>query len=421
MKTLYLDCSMGAAGDMLTAALWELHPQPEDFLRRFNALGLPGVEMLAEKTAKCGITGTHMRVVVNGQEERSCDVAEHTHEHAHEHTHEHAHEHVQEHDHEHTHEHTHEHRNMADIEALLQAMPLSESVKTNAQAVYRLIAQAESQVHGTSPQLVHFHELGALDAVADITAVCMLMEELAPDRVVASPINTGFGQVRCQHGIVPVPAPATAELLKGLPVYGGSIRGELCTPTGAALLRHFAQEFASQPLMVIDAIGYGCGQKEFAAANCLRAFWGHSQNDISDKVVLLSCNIDDMSAEYLAFAIEELMAGGALDAFAQPIVMKRGRPAHMLTCIVKPDDEQKITSLVFKHTTTLGVRRSICERYLLERSSHTVEGELGSVRFKTSQGWGVKRSKAEFSDLAAVALRQGLSLFEVSQAFQPEE
>ena len=314
MKTIYLDCGMGAAGDMLTAALYELLPDEAakaGFLEKMNTLGIPGVKVSCEIVSRCGICGTHMTVTVNGTEEESQDVEtmpEHVHEHeTHEHCHEdhdhdhehgehdhgdeHAHDHVHSHDHDHTdhahshdHDHTdhvhshdhahHHHSSMHEIGHIVEALPVSDKVKTDVLAVYELIAEAEGHAHGVPVSQIHFHEVGTMDAVADITAVCLLMEELAPEQVVASPVCVGTGKVRCAHGILPVPAPATADILRGVPVYGGTIRAELCTPTGAALLKHFASAFGQLPLMTVERIGYGMGKKEFEAANTLRAMYG---------------------------------------------------------------------------------------------------------------------------------------------------
>ncbi len=284
MRTLYLDCGMGAAGDMLAAALLELIPDSDEFLEKVNGLGIPGVSVEREVSVKCGITGTHMKVWVNGTEEESCDHDHEEHHHeehgsSHEHHHHHEeHGHSYSHEHHHHHgEHGHSHNSMSAIRHIVEGpLSLSEKVKKDIMAVYELIAQAESQVHGVPVTEIHFHEVGTMDAIADITMVCLLMDRLSPERVVASPIHTGSGQIRCAHGILPVPAPATAYILKGVPIYGGSIKGELCTPTGAALLKYFATEFGTMPVMKTESIGYGMGKKDFEAANCLRAFWGET-------------------------------------------------------------------------------------------------------------------------------------------------
>lgn len=278
MKTLYLDLGMGAAGDMLTAALLELMPDRAKALEELNRLGLPGIVYTAETAAKCGITGTHMHVLVHGQEEpASEDIPEHSHgqEHDHGHTHDHAHGHDHEHDHSHDHAH-HHHTDLAEIRETVTGLPLSQGVKDNILAVYDRIAQAESQIHGAPVDQIHLHEVGSLDALADITAVCYLLEQLAPEQIIASPVQVGFGKVRCAHGILPVPAPATALLLVGVPIRAGDIPGELCTPTGAAMLRQFVTAYGQLPLMTVERIGYGLGTKDFPAANCIRAMLGQA-------------------------------------------------------------------------------------------------------------------------------------------------
>ncbi|MDO4561154.1 MAG: LarC family nickel insertion protein [bacterium] len=277
MRTLYIDCGMGAAGDMLTAALLELHPDPAAFLERMNALALPGVEISALPCVKCGVTGTRVEVLVGGAEEESAD-AEGPHVHAHAHVHGHTHE--EEHGHGHTHEHHcegHSHAGMHEIGHVVSRLDLPEKVRADVLAVYALIAEAEGKVHGRPVSEVHFHEVGALDAVADIAGVSLLLHEIAPAWVVASPVHVGSGHVRCAHGVLPVPAPATMELLRGVPIYGGAVRGELCTPTGAALLKHFVSEFAPLPLMKVSRIGYGMGKKDFAWANCVRVMLGEAE------------------------------------------------------------------------------------------------------------------------------------------------
>ena len=319
MKTLYLDCGMGAAGDMLSAALLELHPEPEQFVKRLNRLGIPKVEFQAEPAVKCGITGTHMTVKVDGMEEVSTDHHEEAHHYEH-----HYGEHI----------HHHDHHNMQSITAIVGNLDIPEEVKKDILAVYDLIAQAESHVHGRPVDEIHFHEVGSMDAIADVTAVCLLMHELKPERVVASPVHVGSGHVHCAHGILPVPAPATAWILQDIPTYGGKVRGELCTPTGAALLKYFVQEFGSQPSMRVEGIGYGCGQKEFEVANCVRAMCGETA-DNQDYIVELRCNLDDMTPEAVGFAMEELFAAGALDVYTTAVGMKKNRPGILLTCMCK--------------------------------------------------------------------------------------
>ena len=427
MKTLYIECNMGAAGDMLMGALLELHPDPLDFIKRLNALGIPKVKVQAEKAMKCGITGTHIRVFVGDKEEVSHDHHHHSHSHEHEHDHSHSHHHhhhdhshshgEHSHDHDHTHGHgEHSHGSYHDIVHQISHLPVSEKVKKDAQGVYELIAKAESHAHDMPVSQIHFHEVGELDAVADIVGVCMLMEEIGAEKILASPVHVGSGQVRCAHGILPVPAPATAHILEGVPMYGGSVRGELCTPTGAALLKYFAQEFTHMPVMQLSKTGYGMGTKDFEQANCVRVFLGETQGR-EDTVLELSCNLDDMTAEAIAFASEVLMDAGALDVYTIAIGMKKGRPATMLTCMCKQEQKQQMLALLFKHTTTLGVREASYPRYTLDRTVEAKETAYGTVQVKKATGYGVTREKPEYEDLANIAREQGLSFGEVVKSF----
>lgn len=398
-KTLYLDCGMGAAGDMLTAALLELLPNREAFTAELNALSIPSVTFTTETVQKCGITGTHMTVKVNGEEE-----SENMHAHAHEHMHtseQIAH-----------HHHHHHHSGMHEISHIIDDLPISNQVKADVRAVYALIAEAESHVHNKPVTEIHFHEVGTMDAVADITAVCLLMERLAPEQVVVSPIHVGSGQVKCAHGILPVPAPATAYILRGVPIYGGSIQGELCTPTGAALLRHFATKFGDMPVMKTTAIGYGMGKKDFEAANCVRALLGETE-DAGDFITMLECNLDDMSAEAVGFAQERLFAAGALDVYTMAAQMKKSRPGVVLYVMCRSEEKQKMVSLLFRHTTTLGVREQTYQRYTLSRTVDTVQTAYGKVRRKLSSGYGVSREKYEYEDVARIAREQGMSFAEI--------
>lgn len=398
-KTLYLDCGMGAAGDMLTAALLEILPNREAFTAELNALSIPSVTFTTETVQKCGITGTHMTVKVNGEEE-----SENMHAHAHEHMHtseQIAH-----------HHHHHHHSGMHEISHIIDDLPVSNQVKADVRAVYALIAEAESHVHNKPVTEIHFHEVGTMDAVADITAVCLLMERLAPEQVVVSPIHVGSGQVKCAHGILPVPAPATAYILRGVPIYGGSIQGELCTPTGAALLRHFATKFGDMPVMKTTAIGYGMGKKDFEAANCVRALLGETE-DAGDSITMLECNLDDMSAEAVGFAQERLFAAGALDVYTMAAQMKKSRPGVVLYVMCRSEEKQKMVSLLFRHTTTLGVREQTYRRYTLSRTVDTVQTAYGKVRRKLSSGYGVSREKYEYEDVARIAREQGMSFAEI--------
>ena len=406
MKTLYLECNMGAAGDMLMAALYELlsEEQKKAFLDTMNGLGLPGVEVVPMAVKTSGIAGTHMRVTVHGHEEHE----HHDHNHEHHHGHEH-----HDHDHEHHHGHEHHHHHHATpghIGEMIDGLALPDWVKTNAKAVYNAIAQAEAQAHGCDVGDVHYHEVGALDAVADVVGVCYAMHLLDPDLVTASPVHVGSGTVRCAHGIMPVPAPATAALLKGIPTYSGDIQGELCTPTGAALLKTFVQSFGPMGEMDVEKIGYGVGTKEFSQqANCVRAFWGEEEPRERGDIVELVFNIDDMTPETLAFACSRLLEAGALDVYTTPGTMKKGRPGWVLTVLCDPCRENDIVRQIFAHTTTNGLRSRLSEKYFLKPEHIRVQTQWGPVRVKLARGFGVTHAKPEFEDVAALAREQGLA------------
>lgn len=384
MKILYLDCGMGAAGDMLSSALFELIDNKKEFLENINLAGIPSVIVTAENSVKCGISGTHLRVKINGEEEgKSCSYHS-----------------------------SHHHNSPTDIEHIINHLSMSEKVKKNVMAVYKMIAFAESNVHNAPVSEIHFHEVGALDAIADIAMFCMLVELIGADKIVASPVNVGSGKVACAHGILPVPAPATAEILKGISAYSNGIDGELCTPTGAALLKFFVNYFSDMPCMAVDKIGYGMGTKNFETANCVRAFIGTAENDAddTDSVVELSCNIDDMTAEELSFAADILLDSGALDVFTSPVVMKKGRLGSLLTVICKSEDKDKFVKLIFKYTSTIGICESIHKRYVMNREINIAETDFGAVKIKNSSGYGTKKSKFEYEDLARICRENNISL-----------
>ena len=399
MKTLYLECNMGAAGDMLMATLVELLDQPDEFVNEFNNLNIPNIKLIKEESTKCGIVGTHMRVMVNGEEEVSEDVNVQENNDLHEHEHEHTHD--NEHDHDHSHGH-HSHSSLSHIEEIINGLDIPAKVKKDAVNVYGLIGEAEAKAHNKSIKEIHFHEVGTMDAIADVVGVCMLIDKINPDRIMASPVHVGSGNVRCAHGILPVPAPATAYILREVPSYSGNIKGELCTPTGAALLKYFADDFDAMPIMKTQKIGYGMGNKDFPVANCIRAFLGEEEQKMDD-VLELVCNIDDMTAEEIGFATEILMNNGALDVYTTNINMKKNRPGTMITCMCKNIDKEKFLKLIFKYTTTLGVREYICKRYGLTRNVKTIESSLGDISLKESYGYGISKEKLEYEDLARIA------------------
>ena len=338
---------------------------------------------------------------------------------------------------------------MHDIEHIVGGhMKLPTSVALDVLAVYQEIAEAESLVHGVPVDQIHFHEVGSMDAIADISAVCLLMKKLAPDEVIVSPIHVGSGTVKCAHGILPVPAPATAQILKGIPTYSADIDGELCTPTGAALLKHFATGFGKQPLMKTSAIGYGMGKKDFPRANCVRVMLGESFEEgvgssgsftsaegsvtsassadtgsfsPNGDIIELSCNVDDMTGEAIGFAMERLFEAGANEVFTVPCGMKKSRPGILLRVLCKPEDKEKFVTLLFEHTTTIGIRETAMQRYTLDRQIYKIDTSLGPVRVKLSSGYGVTRKKIEHDDLARIAKENNISLSEAMLRIQKEE
>lgn len=403
MKQLYLDLGMGAAGDMLTAALLELCHHKDGIIKKLNSLNIPGVHYEREIMKKSAICGTHMHVIVNGSEEE-CG---HEHEEGH---------------HEHSH---HHHISMSDIGEIVSKLNTSEKIKKQILDVYNIIADAESRVHGEPVSQIHFHEVGNMDAIADVAAVCILINELNIGKIVVSPVHTGSGFVMCAHGKLPVPAPATALILEGVPYYSDGLKGELCTPTGAALIKYFADDFSDMPAMVVEKTGYGFGKKEFERLNCVRALLGTafqcsevtSECDNScektDKVVELACNIDDMTAEEIGFATEKILEAGALDVYTISAYMKKNRPGTVICCLCHEDEREKFAKIMFKYTTTIGVRQYNCDRYILSRKTENIETDYGNVRVKKTSGYGVEREKMEYDDLSNIANKRQKSVFEV--------
>lgn len=396
MKILYIECSMGVAGDMLMGALYELlnDEDRKKFTDKMNSLGIEGLHVEAVPSVKCGINGTHMNVTIDGHEELESHHSEHHHHHG---------------------------ASMHDIRHVIDAAGISENVKKNAVEVYECIAQAESRVHGKSADEIHFHEVGSKDAMADVIGCCMLIDIIGADRIVVSPVTTGFGNVRCAHGILPVPAPATALILNDVPLRAGSIEGELCTPTGAALVKHYADEFGNMPQMTVSRIGYGMGTKDFAAVNCVRVFVGIQATRTAKTIVQLCCSIDDMTAEELGYAAELLMDEGALDVYTTAIGMKKSRPGTLLTVMCREEDRERIAGLIFRNTTTLGMRVYHCERMILERSEKTLHTEFGDVRCKEASGYGVVRSKLEYDDVRRLAKSSGRSIREIRDIIENME
>jgi len=428
MKTLYLDCFAGIAGDMFLGAMLDLGLDREAFLRTMESVMLfPGHE--------------------HG----------HAHPDPHDHEHEHSHEHNDTHHHAHHHSHgtdrlriaitqtvrggiagtkvniasseDHPHRGLADVLEIIGASPLSPRVKERSAAAFRLLAEAEAKVHGTTPDKVHFHEVGALDSIADIIGAFVLVEMAGVDAVVSSPLNVGHGTITCAHGILPVPAPATAELLAGLPVRveGGPM--ERVTPTGALLVRCLASSFGPLPAGKVLGSGKGAGDRDGDIPNVLRVLLLETEatntdgagNIARDSGIVIETNIDDMNPQYYAPVMNRLLAEGALDVWAAPIVMKKGRPAITLGCLCRPGAERSLAETLLRETTTLGVRMYAVDR--LKADAEIVERETswGIVRFKVARlGEEVLRSNPEFEDVRRLSEEHGIPLPEMRERLMNE-
>ena len=423
MKRLFLDCQMGIAGDMLTATLLGLVDDSKMWIERLNQIGLPDVTYTLIPKEDKGLQGYRVAVTINGIEESENHDEHHNHHDAyHEHiTHSETHG-DGEHSKHHVHSEQHVHgRGLQDVTDIINSLSISDTCKQNVINVYNLVAQAEAKVHKSTVTQIHFHELGMLDAIADIVAVFVLIEEFKFNEIIISPIHVGTGSVHCAHGELPVPAPATMELLGGIPMYADyQIKGELCTPTGAALAQYFGTSYSNMPVMTPAKVSYGFGTKQFERPNCIRAFV-ELLHDSEDTIIELSCNLDDMTPEEIGYAVEQLVLSPALDVFTTPIMMKKQRPGTMLTVLCKVDDIDNVRDLIFKHTTSLGIRYHRCDRYILNRSTGDIDWEGHTIAFKKSCGFGVVRHKYEYDSLADIAKCNDMSLLDLKRQLRNKE
>lgn len=433
MKIAYFDCVGGIAGDMALGALLDAGADLESLVVGLKSLDLPPWELQVGRTTRSGIAANSVEVLVRGEAAGSAPLLRHPpsdaplatgggHSHSHEHTHEHSHSHAHEHSHSHeahSHEHTHSHaeeghagtRTFAEVAGVIRGSELPERVKQRAEAVYRRLAAAEAAVHGSTLETVHFHEVGAVDSIVDVVGAVYALELLGVERVLCSPLPNGHGFVRCAHGMMPVPPPATAELLKGCPLRAVDIEAELVTPTGAALVSALAAEFGPAPSMTLEGVGYGAGRKEFPFPNLVRVLVGEVRETPAEAatVTLIEANIDDQSPQLYEGAMQALFAAGALDAWLTPIQMKKGRPAVTLSVLCPPESREELTRILFRETTTLGVRYSDWSRTCLDREWLEVETEFGPVRVKVARQEGELRTAApEYEDCRARAAEAGV-------------
>ncbi|MBP1626056.1 MAG: hypothetical protein H6Q00_531 [Holophagaceae bacterium] len=381
MKLLYLDCVSGISGDMTVGALLDLGLDTEAFRASLTSMGLEGWDPVWSRARKGVLAGTAYRPTPRpGLVEPE--------------------------------------RHLAEIEALILAARLPEPVVQKSLAAFRLLAEAEARVHGVPVETIHFHEVGAGDAILDIVGAALAIHLLAPDRVLASPIPMTRGWVRCRHGRIPLPAPATLALAEGVPITRPPqpLMRELATPTGLAIARTMTDGFGELPEATLLRSGYGLGKAELPWPNVLRAILLETPDAGSDRVALLEANLDDMSPEALAFATEQLLAAGALDVWLTPILMKKGRPAQTLSLLCEPEATERFAMAILRETSSLGVRHRVLDRTVLPRELVPVETRFGTIRCKVARLEGQIRIKPEFEDCRSAALSGGIPLAEVQEA-----
>ncbi|MBI1761719.1 MAG: nickel pincer cofactor biosynthesis protein LarC [Acidobacteria bacterium] len=415
-RTLYLDCFAGISGDMLLGALLDCGLDFELLKHELAKLGVSGYELSLTRVDRSGIAAAKFDVqLLETHAEAESVPHTHTHSHPHEHTHAHAHGEG---------EHSH-HRALSDIKRLIAASGLSETVKARATQIFQRLGAAESKIHNIPLEAVHFHEVGALDSIVDIVGVCVGLEALQIERIIASPLHVGSGTFKCAHGTYPVPGPAATELLQGVPIYAKDIQGELVTPTGAALVAELAASFGALPLLKIERTGYGAGTREYPKfPNVLRAIIGEllsdapHLDDTPNTITVIEANLDDLSPQVLGHVMEKALAAGALDLFYTPVQMKKNRPGVLLTLLCQPADRARMCELLFRETTTLGLRYRTEQREILQREFVTVATPYGSIRIKLAKNAAgrVVNAAPEYEDCRAAAEAQLVALREVQTA-----
>lgn len=418
MKAIYLDPFAGISGNMFLGALLDAGFPLEVLKEELQKLHIGEYELVYRQVNKLGIEAKYFNVLLPEEHE-------HHHEHHHEHEHEHHNEHSHEHEHHHHNDHSelththhhHEHRNLNDVMAIVNSSDLSDSIKAKTEQVFRAIAVAEGKVHGKPLEEVHFHEVGAIDTIIDIVGTLIGLEYLGIEKIYVGRINTGFGYVECAHGTMPVPAPATAELLQGLPQERGIVAKEMTTPTGAALMRVLAEVSLEQPAAFSsERIAYGAGTREVAIPNVLRMYVGQVDEAGEGQLIEAACNIDDMTGEVFGYTMERMLKAGALDAWAEPIVMKKSRPAYKLSFICEEAKLQDILAVVFAETTTLGVRYHKVDRCKLDRSFIAVNLPEGQINVKCGSINGhIVTMAPEYADCVKIAEATGQPLADVMQ------
>jgi pyridinium-3,5-bisthiocarboxylic acid mononucleotide nickel chelatase len=401
-RTLYLDCFAGASGDMLVGAMLDSGLDFELLRSALLKLGVEGYELSLGRVDRSGISAAKFDVHLAGEP--------HSHEHHHNH------------EHSHGHRRQSHHRSLSEIKRIISSSNLSELVKQRAQAIFQRIGEAEAKIHNVQIETVHFHEVGAIDSIVDIVGACVAFDALKIERIISSPLHVGSGTFQCAHGTYPVPGPATAELLKGVPIYSKDVEGELVTPTGAAIISTLAEGYGPMPMMKIENIGYGAGTRDYPKfPNALRAIIGELEEDADSTpgaVTIIEANIDDLNAQVFGYLMEKALSAGALDIFYTPVQMKKNRPGVLLTLLCNPPDRERMCDLIFRETTTLGVRYRNEQREILTREFVTVETEYGPIRVKVSRARDgrVMNASPEFEDCRVAAEKSGVGLRDAQTA-----
>ena len=397
MKTLYFDCSSGISGNMTLGALLEIVGDEKYFLDELKKLNVDGYEIQISKKVKNGITGTYVDVILEN---------EHDHEEHHDEHHDH-HEH-------HEHHHHHEHRNLNDVNEIIDRSSIDEKSKDLAKRIFLRVAKAESKVHNKPLEEVHFHEVGAIDSIVDIVGTAILINKINPDLILSSIVNDGYGFIECAHGVIAVPVPATSEIFASSNVKQRQIDidTELVTPTGAAIIAELAKEFRTLPAMITKKIGWGAGYKDLKIPNVLKVYLGETV-DLGEDFMIMETNIDDCSAEVLGYTEEVLFKNGALDVFFTPIFMKKNRPAYRLTVSCKKKDMNKLQEIIFKETTTIGIRYRTEYRTELEREVIEINTKYGKIKAKKVNNNGETYVYPEYESIKKIAEENNIPLKEL--------
>ena len=440
MKILYYDCFCGVSGDMNLAALIDLGVPKEYLLQELSKMNLNSeYEIKIERAVKLGITGTRVDVILKDKLEDKTHIKEQAlHGHNHEHTHGHSHHYEgEEHNHgennhshshedshkEHVHTHQHHHRNLKDIEEIINWSDLSDKVKKLSLDMFMKVAEAEAKVHGKDLYEVHFHEVGAIDSIVDMVGAAICLDYLNVDKIIASPVQVGGGFVKCAHGLMPVPAPATVEILKNIPINAGIVQFETTTPTGAAILAANVHEFTSKIDFSIKKIAYGIGHRDLEIPNVLRVYSGEKEGSEGvGEMYILETNIDDMNPEFYGYLEERLFEVGALDVVKTPIFMKKGRPAIKLSISVNERNEEAVLDIIFQETTSIGVRKYKVEKIMLNTEFSKVKTEYGDITIKKSYYKGkLVKYKPEYEECKIIAKEKNISIDKVYKAVYKQD